>query len=425
MRQMLANRDARLYLSGNIVSTFGDRVLWLAVAIWVRVLTGSNAAAGLTFFFLVVPQMIFAPLAGVLADRFRRRPLLIIANLIGAGVVMLLTLVHGAGQVWLIYLVMVLYGSLGTLISATGTALMVTVVPGEQLGEANGFVQTLTEGMRLVTPLIGAGLFTLVGGAVVAEIDAATFLIAPLLLALMRLREIKPVPQPGHWLKTTTAGFGHIYRTVVLRQVTVALLLTISVVGFMETAFFAIVTAGLHRPAAFVGVLISIQGIGAIAGGLSSPKVMQRIGEARLAGLGIAAVALAAAGMVWPAWLTGVLPMALVVASMVVAGIGIPWLMVGAMTLVQRRTPLPLQGCVDAALSVIFGGVQSASIGVGALLVGLLGFVAPILIIFVVCTIAALYLLTRQLAAGEEGLPTSEAPTAESGEDLVLSGPGS
>lgn len=396
MKHLLANHNARLYLSGNIVSTFGDRVLFLAAAIWVRVLSGSNAEAGLTIFFLVLPQMAFSPIAGVLADRFRRRPLLIAANLLGAASVLPLLLVRGPGEVWVIYLVMVLYGAIGTLISAAGTALLVTVVPSEDLGQANGFIQTLSEGMRLITPLVGAGLFTLVGGAVVAELDVATFLIASCLLWRMLVQESRPVPGQQHWLKETTAGFSHIWRTADLRQVMVALILAISVIGFLETAIFAVVTSGLHRPASFVGVVVSIQGVGAVAGGVTAALVMRRIGELRLTALGIAAMALGSAGLIWPNYLSGFPSLALVVVGVAVFGFGLPWLLVGAITLVQLRTPLGLQGRVDAAFGVLFGGVQTASIGVGALLVGALGYVPPVLAVVAVGSLAAAYLYSRQ-----------------------------
>ncbi|MGH7665853.1 MAG: MFS transporter [Candidatus Dormibacteria bacterium] len=396
MKHLLANHNARLYLSANIVSTFGDRVLFLAAAIWVRVLSGSNAEAGLTIFFLVLPQMAFSPIAGVLADRFRRRPLLIAANLLGAASVLPLLLVRGPGEVWVIYLVMVLYGAIGTLISAAGTALLVTVVPSEDLGQANGFIQTLSEGMRLITPLVGAGLFTLVGGAVVAELDVATFLIASCLLWRMVLQESRPVPGQQHWLKETTAGFSHIWRTADLRQVMVALILAISVIGFLETAIFAVVTSGLHRPASFVGVVVSIQGVGAVAGGVTAALVMRRIGELRLTALGIAAMALGSAGLIWPNYLSGFPSLALVVVGVAVFGFGLPWLLVGAITLVQLRTPLGLQGRVDAAFGVLFGGVQTASIGVGALLVGALGYVPPVLAVVAVGSLAAAYLYSRQ-----------------------------
>ncbi len=49
MRRLLAHRNARLYLSGQVMSLFGDSALWLAMAIWIKILTGSSSAAGLSF----------------------------------------------------------------------------------------------------------------------------------------------------------------------------------------------------------------------------------------------------------------------------------------------------------------------------------------------------------------------------------------
>ena len=51
MRPLLAHRDARVYLAGQAFSLFGDSSLWLAMGIWVKTLTHSNAEAGLVFFF--------------------------------------------------------------------------------------------------------------------------------------------------------------------------------------------------------------------------------------------------------------------------------------------------------------------------------------------------------------------------------------
>jgi MFS family permease len=74
MRTLLRHRNARLYLAGQVISLFGDSALWLAMAIWIKVLTGSSAAAGLSWFALAVGSL-FGPLGGLLADRIKRRPL--------------------------------------------------------------------------------------------------------------------------------------------------------------------------------------------------------------------------------------------------------------------------------------------------------------------------------------------------------------
>src|SRR4051794_20830370 len=110
MRRLLQDRDARLYLGGQVLSAFGTRALFLALGIWVKSLTSSNAAAGLVFFVLALPALL-APSAGLLVDRVPRRPLMIGVDLVVGGALLLLLLVHGRGDVWLIYVVAFVYGS--------------------------------------------------------------------------------------------------------------------------------------------------------------------------------------------------------------------------------------------------------------------------------------------------------------------------
>ena len=395
MRQLLRDGTARWFLLQSVLSTFGDRFMLLAAGIWVRVLTGSNAEAGLTFFFAVVPEIVVSPLAGLVADRVPRRPLLIACQAAGAGSVLLLVLVRGPGQVWLIWLVMIAYGAIATFTSAAKSALLVTIVPSEQLGEANGFLNTTAEGLRLVTPLVGAGLFTLAGGPVVAELDAATCLIAMGVLLWLRVEEPAAPARAQHWLAETSAGFRHIWTTVPLRRILLALVAFVAVVGFLETALFGVVTDGLQRPASFVGVLISIQGVGAIAGGLTSAPLMRRVLETRLTALGMVTAAVGSVVCVVPNYVRGDLSMAVVVMAALLMGVGLPWLFVGANTLIQRRTPLALQGRVDAAFGLLFGGFQAASIGVGALLIGAFGYVPSLLAVGAVGLLAAGYLMSR------------------------------
>ncbi|QMU78810.1 MFS transporter [Streptacidiphilus sp. PB12-B1b] len=135
MRKLLADRNARLYIAGQILSTFGDSALWLALGIWIEMLTGSASAAGLSFFMFALGTLA-GPVGGVLADRMRRRPLLIATNLATAGLVLLLLLVQDRGQVWLIYAVMFGYGLSASVLGPAQTGLLQTVVPEELLGDA-------------------------------------------------------------------------------------------------------------------------------------------------------------------------------------------------------------------------------------------------------------------------------------------------
>ena len=81
MLRVLRNRRAFLYLSGFTLSSAGSSILFLAVGIWVKSLTGSSAAAGATVFFIMAPSL-FAPLLGVLIDRMERTKALAWTNLL-------------------------------------------------------------------------------------------------------------------------------------------------------------------------------------------------------------------------------------------------------------------------------------------------------------------------------------------------------
>src|SRR5262249_45565742 len=139
-----------------------------------------------------------------------------------------------------------------------------------------------------VAPLAGAGLFSLLGGGSVAVIDALTFAFAASCLLRLRISEPRPAPREHHFLRELWAGAEHVGRTPALRRVIGATAVSLLVVGFSETVVFAVVGDGLHRDPSFLGVLLALQGIGAIAGGLTAASLLRRLGDVRTCGLGIA-----------------------------------------------------------------------------------------------------------------------------------------
>ena len=384
MRRLISHRDARIYIAGQGFSVLGDSALWLAMGIWVKILTGSNSAAGLTFFAFICGVMT-APLSGMVADRLRRRPLLIAANLAAAALVCALLLVHGRGQVWLIYAVMFGYGAGNGLLGAGQTALLTDLVPADLLGDANAALQMLSQGLRLVSPLLGAGLLAWVGPRPVILLDAGTFGIAAVSVLALRLREPRPERAPARWRDEFAAGMRHVARTPALRRPLVACLIAVTVFGFFETVVFAVVGQGLHRSPAFLGVLNSLQGAGALIGGALAALVMRRTSERVLMAGGLAACAAAALLL-----LTGSLP--LVLAGMAAIGLCVVWINVGAITLIQRRTPGPLIGRVDAALEFAIVVPQAMSIALGAALIASVNYRILLVAMAVMIGLAAGYL---------------------------------
>jgi MFS family permease len=373
----------RVYL-GLSASMFGDSLMLLVMSIWVKDLTGSSGAAGLTFFWLALPSLV-SPLFGWVIDRFRRRPFLVVGNLASAVILLPLLLVSNRDDVWVIYLVAFGYGISLSMIPAALNGLLKELLPDAVLVDANASLSTTKEGFRLVGPLVGAGLYAAVGGPLVAILDAGTFVIAAVLLGSLRVAERAPEMQHGRWWPEMTAGVRYLRRTGVLLGCTIAIGIALLVIGFTESSIYSLLDA-FGRPPEFVGVIVSVQGVGALAGGLTSGTAVRRWGEpgAIIVGLALVAAAgvgIALAGSLW-----------LVFASIVAFGFAIPWVIVAYSTLVQRQTPQRLMGRVSAATDVVLTTPQALSIAGGAALVSVVDYRIVFALIGAGCAVAAVYL---------------------------------
>jgi MFS family permease len=403
MRRLLRIRDARVFLAGWTLSVFGDWAMFIVLGVWTKDLTGSNAAAGLVFFALSVPSL-FAPLAGLVVDRISRRWVMIVTYACEAVVVLALLFVHDRHDVWLIYAVTVFYGAAGTFAASARSAFMTVILPRELLAEANGLFQTIREGLRLIAPLVGAAIYASVGGGAVAILDSASFVAVVTALLLLRTPEPRFEREEHHFLAEVLAGARHIGRTLPLRQIILATGACLLVVGFSETVIFAVLDQGLHRPTSFFGVLSSLQGVGAIGGGVTAAMVLRRHGDGRLVALGMALFAVGELTFVSTS-------LALVLVGVAVAGAGIAWVIVGLGTAIQLRTPARLQGRVASAAETVISTPQTVSIALGAALISAVDYRLLIAVEALVTVLCALYLATRRVEVATAPVPSSRPPS--------------
>jgi MFS family permease len=384
MRAVLRRPDFRLFFIGSVTTIVGETALILVLAIWVKTLTGSNSLAGLTLFALAAPALA-APLLGWVVDRFRRKPFLVTTLIVTAAALVLLLFVRDRAQVGLIYAVAVAYGISALLSGAASNGLMKELLPADLLAEANGAFQTVRQGLRLITPIGGAGLFALLGGWAVASFDIACLLIAAACIGALKVRESGPEAAQLRWLAEVAAGVRYLFGPAGLRRAVIGLLISITVLGFTETVVFAYVDQGLHRSPTFVSVLVCIQGIGGLLGGLSAARIVRAAGELATGAIGMA---LLGAGMVF--FIHPNLALGLIGA--VAVGFGIPIMLVGANTLMMRVTPHAVMGRVSAAADAVVGTPQALSIAGGAALVTVLDYRLLFVVMAVGLGLSALYL---------------------------------
>lgn len=344
-----ARRNANLYLVGMTASFLGGSALVLAAGIWVKSLTGSSSLAALVSVCIYAPSLL-APVAGLLADRVRRKPLLVVVNAATAGVLLLLLAVRSEDQTALIYAVMLCYGATLALIDPAEQGLFVVMLSTDERRRLNGLRMSLQEGGKLVAPLAGAGLFALYGGGAVAAVTSAAFAVAA--ASIWRLRVTEPAERPPRrgWLDELAGGFRHLLRQRELRVAAAAAAAAMFVSGFLVAAQFSLVD-GLDRPPSFLGVITGLLGAGSIVASLASSRVIRATSELRLLMLGLAN---GTAGYLLVA--TELLPVVLV--GSFVLGFALPWTVVAVINLSQRLTPVDLQGRVAAALGMLLFAPQ-------------------------------------------------------------------
>jgi MFS family permease len=343
---VLRDRNARLYMAGVTVSGFGDAAMLLAAGVWVKELTGSDSLAALVGFCAWAPALA-GPFIGTLVDRARRRTLLVATSSALAVVMTAPLAVRSSRDVWVLFAVLTMVGVGTVLMDAAETALIGSAVPGELRGDFNGLVRTAIESNKLIGPLVGAGLFTLLGGPVVALLNAVSFLLGAVAFSLIRVREPAPAHRPRtNWAADTAAGFRHLWGHPLLRSLVVAGACAMAASSLSSAATYALVDTGLRRPAAFAGVLTSVQGLGSVVSGLAAGALLRRVPARVLSAIGLVLFALGAL-----ARLTDSVPV--VVGGSLLIGLGLPWPLISALTMVQRETPDELLGRVAATANTL------------------------------------------------------------------------
>ncbi|MFD8713989.1 MFS transporter [Streptomyces anulatus] len=411
--RVLRDPTAGRYLAGVVVSGFGTSAMWLTAGIWVKSLTGSNSLAALTVCAMWAP-VLAGPALGALADRMDRRTLLVRVNLAMACLLATLVLVDSGRTVWLVFVVLVLYGASGVLLDAAESALVAGTVPASLLADFNGLRMTANEGMKLVAPLAGAGLYARFGGPAVALLDAATCALAALIFARLPVREREaPRPRMGAWRGELLAGLRRIRASAVLRPLVTAGAATMLLAGVNGAVTFAYVDDVLGRSPEFAGVLYAVQGAGSVAVGLLVGPLLRRLPERVFAAGGMALFALAVGARTLP-------PDGVALAASAAIGFGLPCVLIATMTAVQRETPDAVLARTAATASSLMTAPNAVALALGAGLVavvdvrvltavgGAAGLLAAVLL-------AAGAARRRTAPVSASGPASESAPASESG----------
>lgn len=361
----LADRDFRLLFSGETISVLGDQFHFVALAWLALQLTGSGLVLGTVLMTAAIPRAILMLVGGAFSDRFSPRTLMLTSNLVRGlvvGTLAALVLTDNA-QLWQLYLLAGVFGIVDAFFFPAMHTIMPMLVTERQLPAANALVQGAEQLAALIGPALAGLLVAAVQTGPAFAIDAASFLVAALALALLRGgRRSGPLTADGSSrgiLGTIGGGIAYAWADPALRS----LILVIAAINFAFTGPVSVGMAWLAEvrfdggPAAF-GFLLAGYGGGAVVGAIvaGSLAVVPRLGAivvaiSALLGLGLAGIGLAPN-----------VPVAL--AIMTAMGVLVGFTSVRVRSWIQARVPDEVRGRVMSV--VMLGSFGTAPVSFAA-----------------------------------------------------------
>ncbi len=191
MLNLLRNRNFSLLWLGGLISLMGDWALVVALPFEVYQRTGSTLATAGILLASLLPAVLFGSAAGVFVDRWDRRRLMIVVN-VALAIALLPLLAVDALGIWIVYAVLVVAKLLEQLFVPAEVALLPQLVGEDHLVPANSMSSLNRNLARLVGPVVGGAVVAFGGLTAVVVVDAASFLVAAVLIAL-----ISPAAEPN------------------------------------------------------------------------------------------------------------------------------------------------------------------------------------------------------------------------------------
>jgi MFS family permease len=352
----LRNRNYRLFATGQVVSNSGTWMQRVAQDWLVLSLThGSGAALGITTGLQFLPLLLFGLYGGVIADRFPKRRILMITQVVMGALALLLGIlaITGTAQVWHVYALAFGLGLATVVDNPTRQTFAVEMVGPNDLSNAIALNSAIFNMARIVGPAIAGVLIAAIGTGPVFVVNAASFGAVLLSLYLMREDELYTRPRVPRAKGQLREGLRYVRerRDLVMLLITVLFVAAFGMNFQMTTALMS--REVFHSGASSFGLASTMLAVGAVFGSLLSARRKRP----RMRLLLIAAACFGVLEI-----LSGMMPTyVLFLVMLVPTGVALLTFNTTANAVIQLSVPASMRGRVMGLYLLVFAG--SAPIG--------------------------------------------------------------
>jgi DHA3 family macrolide efflux protein-like MFS transporter len=340
-------RDFRLLWSAQLVSTVGTALTDLAAGILVFRLTGSALSVGLMFMATSIPTLFIGLIAGVFVDRYDRRKIMVIADLLRAAIVFSIPFLIQFNILFL-YLAVAAVSSISQFFNPANDAVLPEVATDEELTAANSWIMISSFGSTSIGFALSGLLATAFDIHWAFYLDALTFLFSALCLVFVRVGKIQAEGDTsvGVVIANLKEGVSTLVRTPLLRSLFLTGVPVYLAFGLWNVLLLPFAIKALHATEFEYGLQEGLTSVGFVVGSLVMARFAERFREGSW--IVVSTIAMGIAGILY-----GIASSILIAIVLVaISGFFNAPSSISRRVLMQRNTPRELRGRVFSAFAV-------------------------------------------------------------------------
>ncbi|MFR4163771.1 MAG: MFS transporter [Paraclostridium sordellii] len=189
----LWNKNFFLLWQGQMVSVLGDVFYLMALNFWMLEITGSTALMGMLSAVTMLPKTILGPFAGVFVDRWDRKKLIVLTDLIRGVIVTFVGIagVMGFIQVWMVFIVGIISGICAAFFNPAINSSRPDIVPEDKLLKANSVTSLAQSGMDMIGNAVGGVLYVLIGAPYMFLLNGISYLFSAFTEIFITIPKVK------------------------------------------------------------------------------------------------------------------------------------------------------------------------------------------------------------------------------------------
>lgn len=346
--RIFRHRDFRWMWIGQLVQTAGTALTSLAASILVYQRTGSALSVGLMMMATAAPSLLVGLFAGVIVDRYDRKRIMVVTELMRAALVVLIPFLVPYSIVWL-YVIVALTSAISQFYDPAHESVLPEIAPEEELAAANSLMAISSFGATAIG-FAASGLLASAANVDFAfYINALTFLFSAFAISLVRIKPMEVAEEsggPALIVRNLRVGLRFLSDTPILRSLFLAYIPVLIAFGLQNSLLLPFADRALQATEFEYGLQEALTSIGFVAGSLLMARIFDRMREGQWIAIGW--IAMGVMGVIYSQMTS--IPLAILMVT--ISGFMNAPPAIGGRLVLQRNTPREMRGRVNSAFFV-------------------------------------------------------------------------